>query len=115
MVCINKSIHTGSDSSGSDSGELIIIIVASVTGTAVVLIMLGPLLALYIRKKLIHRAKIVDISQISKSIAAQETQSSLLKTQFMVNDSNKAVYYINFSQSPMMNSKSSIAETTDSS
>jgi len=77
-----------------------------------VLIILGPLLALHIRKNLIQRAKVVDISQISKSIAAQETQ---FKTQFTVKDSDKAVYYINFSQSPMMNSENSNDEITDSS
>jgi len=108
---INFVIHA--DSSSSDD-ELVIVIVGSVAGTAFVLILLGPLLALHIRKKLNHRAKIVDISQISKSVAAQETQSSLLETQFIVNNSDKAVYYINFSQNAMMNSENGNEETTDS-
>lgn len=111
IIIYHVVCNTGSNYSAS---ELIIIIAASVAGAAVFLLIFGAVVFLRIRKKLIQRAKIVDISQVSKSIAAQETQSSILKkTQFMVNNSDKTVYFINFSQSPIKHSENDVEETAN--
>ena len=65
------------------------------------LIVIGPVLFLYIRQKLIQRAKIVDISQITKSAGSPKAKPS---NQFMVRGTNdKAFFYINYPQNPSIN------------
>ena len=84
-----------------DSNELVIIIVVTSCATTVILMILGPVLFLYIRRKLHHRAKIVDISQVTKSAGVPEARPS---NQFIVKgNNNAALFYINYPQVPSSN------------
>ena len=65
------------------------------------MIIIGPVLFLYIRQKYLRKARIVDISQVTKSAGVLEAKCS---NQFVVKGNNdKAVYYINYPQDPLVN------------
>lgn len=65
------------------------------------LMILGPVLFLYIRRKFLQRAKIVDISQVTKSVGLPKAKPS---NQFVVKGNNdEALFYINYPQNPLLN------------
>ena len=64
-------------------------------------IVVGSVLFLYIRQKFLRRARIVDISQVTKSAGVFEAKPN---NQFAVKgNDNKAVFYINYPQNPLVN------------
>lgn len=83
-----------------DTGELIIFIVVPICAAFVLMIMVGPVLFLYIRQRFHRRAKIVDISQVAKSVGAPEAKPS---NQFVVRrNDDKEFFYINYPQNPLL-------------
>ena len=74
------------------------------------LILLGPILFLYIRHKFQRRAKILDISQVTKSAGVSEGRPS---NQFVVKgNDDTAFFYINYPQNPSSNEGISEANET---
>jgi len=89
-----------------DLGELILIITISIVATAVMLIIIGPILFLHIRQKFAQRAKIVDLSQVTKSAEVPEAKPS---NQFVVRgNDDKAFYFINYPQNPLSNEENDV-------
>ena len=83
-----------------DSNNLIIIITLTICATVLMVMIIGPVLFLYIRQKFLQRARVVDISQITKSAGVYEAKPS---NQFVVKGNNdKAVFYINYPQNSLV-------------
>ena len=69
------------------------------------LIIIGPLLFLHIRQKFHQRAKVVDISQVTKSVGVPDTKPG---NQFMVRgNDDQTFFYINYPHDPLANEGSS--------
>lgn len=85
---------------------MIVIIIVSIVATIVMLIIIGPILFLYIRQKFIQRAKIIDISQVTKSSGIPEAKPS---NQFVVKgNDDKVFYYINHPQNALSNEENDV-------
>lgn len=67
---------------------------------------IGPILFLHIRKKFLRKAKIVDLSQITKSAEEPEAKPS---NQFvMKGNDGQAFFYINYPQKPPLNEEHTV-------